>query len=76
MVQADEELIERAKREAEERGVSLAQFVREALEHELNGAPRRELSFVGKYRSDPAGPSARELTERYPRLPPRGWPLS
>jgi len=36
MIQADPELVERAKRCAAERGVSVAQVVREALEHELD----------------------------------------
>jgi hypothetical protein len=35
MIQAEPELVERAKRRAAERGVSVAQVVREALEHEL-----------------------------------------
>ena len=35
MIQADEGLLERARREAGERGVTFPQFVREALEHEL-----------------------------------------
>jgi hypothetical protein len=35
MIQAEPELVERAKRRARERGVSVAQVVREALEHEL-----------------------------------------
>jgi hypothetical protein len=35
MIQADPDLIERAKRRARERGVSVAQVVREAMEHEL-----------------------------------------
>jgi hypothetical protein len=35
MIQAEPELIERAKRRAGERGVSVAQVVREAIEHEL-----------------------------------------
>jgi hypothetical protein len=35
MIQAEPELIERAKRRARERGVSVAQVVREAMEHEL-----------------------------------------
>ncbi|MHB8241940.1 MAG: hypothetical protein ACYDHN_08115 [Solirubrobacteraceae bacterium] len=37
MIQAEPELIERAKRRARERGVSVAQIVREAMEHELGG---------------------------------------
>jgi hypothetical protein len=35
MIQAEPELVERAKRRAAERGVSVAQVVREAMEHEL-----------------------------------------
>ncbi len=35
MIQAEPELIERAKRRARERGVSVAQVVREAMENEL-----------------------------------------
>jgi hypothetical protein len=35
MIQAEPELVERAKRRARERGVSVAQVVREALEKEL-----------------------------------------
>jgi len=39
MIQADDELLERARRRAAERGVSIAQIVREALEKELGGQP-------------------------------------
>ena len=35
MIQAEPELVERAQRRARERGVSVAQVVREAMEHEL-----------------------------------------
>ena len=35
MIQAEPELVERAKRRARERGVSVAQVVREAMENEL-----------------------------------------
>ncbi len=38
MIQAEPELIERAKRRASERGVSVAQVVRDAIEHELGEA--------------------------------------
>jgi hypothetical protein len=37
MIQAEPELVERAKRRAAERGVSVAQVVRDAIEHELGG---------------------------------------
>ena len=36
MIQADEELLERAQRAARDRGVSFPQFVREAIERELS----------------------------------------
>jgi hypothetical protein len=42
MIQADPELVERAKRRARERGVSVAQVVREAMEHELGVADEEE----------------------------------
>ena len=38
MFQADDELLARAKRRADERGVSVAQLVRDALEKELGSA--------------------------------------
>jgi hypothetical protein len=37
MIQAEPELVERAKRRARERGVSVAQVVRDAMERELQG---------------------------------------
>lgn len=49
MIQADVDLLERARRAARQRGVSFPQFVRDAIERELNTraeAPRR-LSCVG-----------------------------
>ncbi len=75
MVQADEELIERAKRRAADRGISVAQLVREALEREVgNGIPKRRLKFIGMFSSE-EGPNARELTEMGP-LPPVSSPFS
>jgi hypothetical protein len=35
MIQANPELLDRARRRAAERGVSVSQFVRDAIEHEL-----------------------------------------
>jgi hypothetical protein len=56
MIQAEPELIERTKRRASERGVSVAQVVREAMEHELGPAPDEEripppLTCIGAFRS-------------------------
>ena len=42
MIQAEPELIERAKRRARERGVSVAQVVREAMERELGSVDEEE----------------------------------
>jgi hypothetical protein len=49
MIQADEELLERARRAAGERGVSFPQFVRQALERELApmSRPVRRLACAG-----------------------------
>ena len=55
MIQAEPELVERAKRRARERGVSVAQVVREALEHELGAAEEEPtpppLRCIGAFRS-------------------------
>ncbi len=49
MFQADEELLAKAKRRATERGVSVAQVVRDALEAELgsSGQAPPHVSIVG-----------------------------
>jgi hypothetical protein len=49
MIQADHQLLERARRAAHERGVTFPQLVREALEHELaaRSEPPRLLSCAG-----------------------------
>ena len=54
MIQADNALLERARRAARERGVTFPQLVRDAIEHELgprSGAPR-PLSCVGVVSTD------------------------
>ena len=54
MIQAEPELVERAKRRARERGVSVAQVVREAMEEMLGGPDGEEqppLSIIGIGRS-------------------------
>jgi hypothetical protein len=43
MIQAEPELIERTKRRASERGVSVAQVVRDAMEHELGGPGEEQI---------------------------------
>ncbi len=54
MIQAEPELVERAKRRARERGVSVAQVVREAMERELGeptGEQQPPLGIIGIGRS-------------------------
>jgi hypothetical protein len=54
MIQAEPELIERAKRRATERGVSVAQVVREAMRHEFGFAEERippPLTCIGVFDS-------------------------
>lgn len=53
MFQADEELLVRTKRHANERGVSVSQLVRDALERELGGSEQAppQLMIVGVGRS-------------------------
>lgn len=69
--QADVDLLDRARRRAEQRGVSFAEVVREALEKDLNGDAPRRMPHNRVFRSRP-GPSAREMTEAG-RVPPRSW---
>ena len=52
MVQADETLLRRARSVAADRGVSLAQLVRDALERELGaGGPQPEIRSAGAFAS-------------------------
>jgi hypothetical protein len=47
MIQADEALLDRARKIARQRGISFPQLVRDALEHELGGRAREPLSSTG-----------------------------
>jgi metal-responsive CopG/Arc/MetJ family transcriptional regulator len=49
MIQADDDLLERAQRVARERGITFPQLVRDALERELaaHARPVRRLSCAG-----------------------------
>jgi hypothetical protein len=54
MIQAEPELIQRAKRRATERGISVAQVVREAMQHELGPNEERippPLTCIGAFSS-------------------------
>jgi hypothetical protein len=68
IVQADEELLERARRRAVERGVSVAQVVRDALEVTLGRDRQPEPRSLGKYRSRTRDLSQRASDDRY--VPP------
>ena len=47
MIQADESLLVRARKMAEERGVTFPLLVRDALEHEIGGTTAQPLSGAG-----------------------------
>jgi hypothetical protein len=68
IIQADEELLERTRRRAAERGVSIAQVVRDALEAELGASRIPEPRIVGKYRSGTGDLSRRASDDEY--VPP------
>lgn len=63
MIQADQALLERARRTARERGVTFPQLVREALEHELTtrSDAQRPLSCIGAI--DTGGRARRQAYE-------------
>lgn len=66
---ADDEVVERLRRLARERGVSLAQVVREALDEKAKSfAPKPTSLGAG---TSSAGSSAR--AESSTRQPPRSW---
>jgi predicted DNA-binding protein len=53
MIQAEPELVERTRRRARERGVSVAQVVREAIEHELGDeVAQPPFSLIGAFESE------------------------
>lgn len=65
MIQADEELLDRAKRRAAERGVSVAQVVREAIERDLGPAtPPPKIACAAAFRSG-EGDLARRASDDY-----------
>lgn len=62
--QADEELLERVRRRAEERGVSVAQVIRDALESELAERAPPPPRSIGTINSG-YGDLARRVEELY-----------
>jgi hypothetical protein len=49
MIQADRELLERARIAARQRGISFPAFVREAIEKELHGEGQPPLRSIGAF---------------------------
>lgn len=64
-MQADDDLIRRVKKRAVERGVSVAQVVRDALEDAVGGSRHPTPSFIGKYSSGGKRPFADEIGDDY-----------
>jgi ribbon-helix-helix CopG family protein len=63
--QADPDLLERLRRRARERGCSVAQVIREAVERELGAQQRGRPSFIGAIRSGQGDLSARAAEDEY-----------
>ena len=70
MIQADEGLLRRARRAAARRGVSIAQLVRDALEHELGPERQPPPLWTGKFRSATGDLSERASRDEYEPDPP------
>lgn len=71
MIQADEALLDRARRRAADRGVSVAQLVREALERELGPAtPVPDVRCAGAFRSGTCDLARRASTSSDYEPPP------
>jgi hypothetical protein len=72
MVQADERLLERARARAAERGVSIAQVFRDALERDLGDeTPPPALTSIGAVHSDAGDLSRRASNDEYEPEPYR-----
>jgi hypothetical protein len=66
MIQADEGLLDRAKRLAADRGVSVAQVVRDALEREVGPpAPQPRIQSAGAFDSGQDDLSRRATNDEY-----------
>jgi hypothetical protein len=65
MIQADKELIDRARQRAAERETSIAQVVRDALEHELGPVRPVKTSIIGIIDLEGANLSERASNDEY-----------
>jgi len=71
LIQADDELIERAKERAAQRGMSFARFAREAIEKEVGPQLERRTQLIGAFESGHRNTGRRSA--RTPRVPARRW---
>lgn len=71
MIQADEQLLERVRAVAQERGVSIAQVVRDALEKELGPPLRPRTGLIGAF--DSGGQGLGRRSARLSRVRPPAW---
>jgi hypothetical protein len=71
-IEVDAELLARAQRVAEERGVAVPQLVQEALEHELGGEnPQPPFSLIGAFTAGRSDLSARASRDEFESQPYR-----
>lgn len=70
MIQADDELLRRARQVAVRRGVSIAQLVRDALRRELGEERQPAPLAVGIFRSEHGDLSERASRDEYEPDPP------
>lgn len=74
IVQADDDLIRRVRKRAAQRGVSIAQVVREALEDALGDGRYPVPTFIGRHSSGGARPFGDEIDDKYVAPPYRDDP--
>ncbi len=69
-VEVDPELLERARKVADERGVAVPQLVNTALEHELGGEePQPPFSLIGAFTAGRSDLSARASRDEFEPRP-------
>lgn len=69
-IEVDTELLKRAQRVADERGVAVPQLVQEALEHALGGeVPQPRFSLIGAFTAGRSDLSARASRDEFEPRP-------
>lgn len=65
-IEVDADLLERARRVADERGVAVPQFVNTAIEHEIgNETPQPPFSLIGAFQAGRSDLSARASRDEF-----------